>query len=432
MSTPIAPGCKLEGLELYAPRRVRTNPVPEGPDSPSRISPHEGEDDRWWAEAESAAEAHARVDEAIQTAIDVGRSFCGSPPLASAAPAPQSTNSIISQGEAAKWPPSSSDPFGPGRRLAQIRARRRSGLDPEIVPEPPIGMQRGLGVSLLVRFALVVGVAAIVAYGLAVISSPQPDGRLHQRAGDDVAAIAPMVPDDSIKPQPPARPQPPVRPQPPARLLVENKQAFANEPLSLGVSVDHATGHESLLLAGLTVGTRLSAGAPVSESSWQLPLRNLSNVVVYAPKDFVGVMNTAIDLLSRHERLMDSRAVRFEWVAKKSDPMKPLDRIDSGIPSGASVQPMDREQAAFLMKQGRDLLKIGDIAAARLAFRHLANAGNAEAALALGATFDPRFLAELNVIGVVGDDAKARTWYQRAMELGSTEAKRILARTATK
>ncbi len=420
MSTPIPPGCKLEGLELYAPRRVRTNPVSEGQDSPSQTSPREGEDDRWWAEAESAAVAHARLDEAIQTAIDAGRSFGGSPPPASAAPAPQSVNSLISQGEAANWPPSSSDLVGPGRRLAQIRARRRSGLDPEIVPGPPVGMQRRIAVPLAVRFALVLGVAAIVAYGLAVIFPSQPDGRLLKRASDDVAAIAPMAPDDAIKPQPPAR------------LLVENQQAFANEPLSLGVSVDRATGHESLLLAGLTVGTRLSAGVPVSASSWQLPSRDLSNVVVYAPKDFVGVMNTAIDLLSPNERLMDSRAARFEWIAKKSAPMKPADRIDSGSPSLASIQPMDREQAAFLMKQGEDLLKIGDIAGARLAFRRLADAGNAEAALALGATFDPRFLAERNVIGVVGDDAKARAWYQRAMELGSTVAKRILARTATK
>jgi hypothetical protein len=416
MSTPIPPGCKLEGLELYAPRRARTNPVPEGQDSPSQTPPHKGEQDRWWAEAESAADVHARLDAAIQTAIDAGRVSCDPQPSAAAAPAPQSANSIISQGGAANWPPSSSDLVGPGRRLAQIRARRRSGLDPEIVPEPPIGMQRGIAFPLAVRSALVLGVAAIVAYGLAVITSSQPDGRLHT----GVAAIAAMVPDD------------PIKPQPPARLLVASQQAFANEPLSLGVSVDRATGHESLLLAGLTVGTRLSAGVPVGESSWQLPSRDLSNAVVYAPKDFVGVMNTAIDLLSPNERLMDSRAVRFEWVAKKSDPMKPVDRVDSGSPSVASVQPMDREQTALLMKRGEDLLKIGDIAAARLAFRHLADAGNAEAALALGATFDPRFLAERNVIGVVGDDAKARAWYQRAMELGSTEAKRILTRAATK
>ena len=59
----------------------------------------------------------------------------------------------------------------------------------------------------------------------------------------------------------------------------------------------------------------------------------------------------------------------------------------------------------------------------------LANAGIADAALALAATYDPRYLAQHNPIGVVGDETKARDWYQRASELGSAEAGRILAQT---
>ena len=61
----------------------------------------------------------------------------------------------------------------------------------------------------------------------------------------------------------------------------------------------------------------------------------------------------------------------------------------------------------------------------------LADSGIADAALALAATYDPRYLAEHNLIGVVGDVAKARDWYHRASELGSIEAGRELARTAT-
>ena len=72
------------------------------------------------------------------------------------------------------------------------------------------------------------------------------------------------------------------------RLVVDAHKAFANEPLSLGVSVDSATGHESVLLAGLALGTRLSAGVPLSEASWQLAPRDLDVVYVYAPKDFIG------------------------------------------------------------------------------------------------------------------------------------------------
>ncbi|HEY2532413.1 MAG TPA: hypothetical protein VGJ20_31535 [Xanthobacteraceae bacterium] len=99
--------------------------------------------------------------------------------------------------------------------------------------------------------------------------------------------------------------------------------------------------------------------------------------------------------------------------------------------SSLRPMPINSDQATALLQRGQELLRTGDIAAARLAFQRLADSGNAEAALALGASFDPHYLARRHVIGVVGDEAKARASYQRAMELGSTDAKKILARMAT-
>jgi hypothetical protein len=210
------------------------------------------------------------------------------------------------------------------------------------------------------------------------------------------------------------------------RLVVDVHKAFANEPLSLGVSVDSATGHESVLLAGLALGTRLSAGVPVSEASWQLAPRDLDVVYVYAPKDFIGIMNTAVNLLSANQRLIESRAVRLEWIVKlNSSP--PTRQTEPEAVNAPAVQPMNPEDAV-LMERGRDLLKSGDVASARLVFNSLANAGIADAALALATTYDPRYLVQHNLIGVAGDETKAHDWYQRASELGSIEASRILAR----
>jgi len=209
------------------------------------------------------------------------------------------------------------------------------------------------------------------------------------------------------------------------RLVVDVHKAFANEPLSLGVSVDSATGHESVLLAGLALGTRLSAGVPVSEASWQLAPRDLDVVYVYAPKDFIGIMNTAVKLLSANQRLIESRALRLEWIVKlNSSP--PTRQTEPEAVNAPAVQPMNQD--AVLMERGRDLLKSGDVASARLVFNSLANAGIADAALALATTYDPRYLAQHNLIGVAGDETKAHDWYQRASELGSIEASRILAR----
>jgi TPR repeat protein len=58
-----------------------------------------------------------------------------------------------------------------------------------------------------------------------------------------------------------------------------------------------------------------------------------------------------------------------------------------------------------------------------------ADAGLAEGALALAATFDPDELARRQVLGGVQPDrAAARRWYERALELGASEAENYLRR----
>ncbi len=73
----------------------------------------------------------------------------------------------------------------------------------------------------------------------------------------------------------------------------------------------------------------------------------------------------------------------------------------------------------------------GDISSARLLLRRAAEAGNAEAALALGSTFDPTVIARLGAIGVRTDAEKAREWYRRAAALGSSLASQQLANLAS-
>jgi len=96
-------------------------------------------------------------------------------------------------------------------------------------------------------------------------------------------------------------------------------------------------------------------------------------------------------------------------------------------PNERRVLRLDGEEIAVLLKRGQDFLADGDLAAARLLLRRAAEAGSAEAALALGTTFDPVTLQRLGAIGAVSDPAQARQWYQRAAELGSSAASQQLA-----
>src|SRR5262249_53413484 len=50
---------------------------------------------------------------------------------------------------------------------------------------------------------------------------------------------------------------------------------------------------------------------------------------------------------------------------------------------------LDESEINTLIRRGKNLLNDGDFAAARVLFERAANAGSAEAALALGSTYDP-------------------------------------------
>jgi hypothetical protein len=94
--------------------------------------------------------------------------------------------------------------------------------------------------------------------------------------------------------------------------------------------------------------------------------------------------------------------------------------------SAAPAPELNPEELAALLKRGQQLAASGDIAAARLTLRAAAEARNAQAALALGATYDPGVLRSLGIFGVTPDAAMARSWYEKAKAYGSAEAMRRL------
>jgi hypothetical protein len=87
--------------------------------------------------------------------------------------------------------------------------------------------------------------------------------------------------------------------------------------------------------------------------------------------------------------------------------------------SVGSSQVLDADEIAALVKRGKDFANHGDLVSARLLFRRAAEAGSADAAQALGETFDPVVFQRLHVIGIEPDAARAQKWYQRAAELRS-------------
>jgi hypothetical protein len=103
-----------------------------------------------------------------------------------------------------------------------------------------------------------------------------------------------------------------------------------------------------------------------------------------------------------------------------------LTESNSAAPPVAAprVPSLSAREIATLLERGRVLFDAGDLAAARLFFRRAANAGDAGAALAMGATYDPDVLAKHFVHGIEANPEEARMWYEKARELGSPEGPR--------
>jgi TPR repeat protein len=87
---------------------------------------------------------------------------------------------------------------------------------------------------------------------------------------------------------------------------------------------------------------------------------------------------------------------------------------------------IERSDLAYLAR-ARALMKANDIAAARLIFTRLATNGVAEAAFALGQTYDPDFLRTMHIAGLEPDVEVARRWYTKAAALGNADAQSRLA-----
>jgi hypothetical protein len=88
---------------------------------------------------------------------------------------------------------------------------------------------------------------------------------------------------------------------------------------------------------------------------------------------------------------------------------------------------LDADELATLLSRARGLLTAGDIPPARLLLERAADAQEAGAALLLARTYDPDVLGTQDIRNIVTDPATARAWYQRAAQLGSTDAQRRLS-----
>ena len=88
-------------------------------------------------------------------------------------------------------------------------------------------------------------------------------------------------------------------------------------------------------------------------------------------------------------------------------------------PQDGSIGPPDIDQ---LLARADQLVKLDDVASARLVYRLAALHGSAAAATALASTYDPVYLSKFGNQEIQPDPAQAIEWYRKAVDLGDQMA----------
>jgi hypothetical protein len=76
-----------------------------------------------------------------------------------------------------------------------------------------------------------------------------------------------------------------------------------------------------------------------------------------------------------------------------------------------------------MVERARELIRMGDISAARLLLERAMRSGSGQAAFYLAETYDPQMLAQWGTFGIQGDIATARVLYSRALKNGVADSK---------
>ena len=230
--------------------------------------------------------------------------------------------------------------------------------------------------------------------------------------------------------------------------------AEATSQVSLAIVVGPAAAippRSFIRLHGLPPVAALSDAYSIAPGTWAVALAALPNLRIILPAGVSGrseilITLVAVDgtVLAEAKSVLAVAPPRPPSIARPAPTPPPVvsvlragPRIETSpeatksVSPAATVPPMaprERERAQRLMEKGDQELDNGNVSSARLFYEYAADAGLAEAAMALAATFDASELAKRNVRGIAPDAKEAQRWYERARELGAAEAQQRISR----
>jgi hypothetical protein len=226
-------------------------------------------------------------------------------------------------------------------------------------------------------------------------------------------------------------------------------EAAAQAPFLIRVGPPSALPRGTFVrVRGLPALAALSDGHSIAPGSWAVPLTALADLKITLPvttnggRTEITITLVATDgaVLAEARSLLvvlpqqtagsqgQAKAETSVSILRAGTPEKVEPPPQFAPVRGPKLSPEERERIVRMMKRGDEQLAQGGIAQARLLYERAAEAGLAEAAMALAATYDSAELDRLGVLGLKPDREAARRWYERARQLGAPEAEQRLSR----
>jgi hypothetical protein len=290
------------------------------------------------------------------------------------------------------------------RSFGDDRPWHQRALEPELVPAPPAGSSNLW--PMMLRLGAVCSIAALVAAAVVFLFNPKQIAHKIAQA----SALAPASISDDAAPSSiePSRGVPTLTAETPAGVttppMPQAQVAAATRPQPAEGQLAAAPPPQPEKPAEPAAPAQQLASLPAPEST---------------PADIRPSPAPAIN--EPTPRPLD---------ANPAPPPAPVQTAPAQAAPPSIAKPevvLDQNEIDTLIRRGKNLLNDGDFAAARVLFERAANAGSAEAALALGSTYDPNVIKWLGAIMVRPDVEKARQWYQLAADRGSAAANLQLA-----
>jgi TPR repeat protein len=197
--------------------------------------------------------------------------------------------------------------------------------------------------------------------------------------------------------------------------IVNSKASLAGvAPVSVAVTPPEAAPQQP----------RVAAVSPVTPAEPAAAAAAPAPGVQAARRSQPGAMSSAApsreEITAAYQSAVKNKVVALEPAVREAPVAPPA-------PAVPAARRIDAEELALLLKRAKGLLAIGDITSARLLLERAADAQEVEAAMMLAGTYDPQVLGTQDQRSITPDPAMARTWYQKAAQLGSADAKRRLS-----